>query len=93
MPICGKVEVVMDGDLGTISTGIGAIGWKRRFDWDQTKKIRISKYYHPRGQMAQQQITLEGKKVFALARGVKVERLRFMFIALRLMSRNGVLTR
>jgi hypothetical protein len=89
MSICGKIEVVVDGDSGTISKGIGAMGWKRRFDWDQIKKIRISKYYHTRGHiMPEQQITLEGGKVFALARGVRAERLRFMLTALRLMCRN-----
>jgi hypothetical protein len=89
MSICGKVEVIVDGDSGTISKGIGAMSWKRRFDWDQIKKIRISKYYHTRGHMMpEQQITLEGEKVFALARAVRAERLRFMLIALRLMCRN-----
>ena len=70
----------------TIFTGIGVMGWKRRFNWDQIKKIRISQFYQP--SWTQQQITLEGEKVFALARGVKAERLRFMLIALRLMYRN-----
>ena len=86
MPICGKVEIVVDGNFGTISTGIGVMGWKRRFEWDQINKIRISQYYQP--SWTQEQITLEGEKVFALARGVKLERLRFMLIALRLMQRD-----
>jgi len=93
MSICGKVEIEVDGDSGIIFKGIGALGWKRRFDWDQIKKIRISKYYYPlrtATRKPEQQITLEGEKVVSFAKGVKSERLRFMLIALRLMHRSKV---
>ncbi len=90
MPICGKVEVEVDEDSGNIFTGIGAIGWKRRFDWNQIGKIRLSKIYNPSGMGNQQQIALEGEKVFLLAKNVKAERLRFMLIALRLMRQNNI---
>jgi hypothetical protein len=89
MSICGKVEIEVDGDSGTIFKGIGAMGWKRRFDWNQIKKIRISKYYYPSGnRKSEQQITFEGEKVVSFAKGIKAERVRFMLIALRLMHRN-----
>jgi hypothetical protein len=77
----------VDEDSGTLFKGIGAIGWKRHFDWNQITKIRISKINNPSGMGNLQQIALEGEKVFVLAKGVKAERLGFMLIALRLMYR------
>ena len=92
MCICGEVEIEVDEDSGTVFKGIGAIGWKRRFDWNQITKIRLSKIYNPSGMGNQQQIALEGEKVLLLAKNVKAERLRFMLIALLLMRRKIDLT-
>ncbi len=39
--IWGKVEVVV-GSESYVFVGVGTIGWKRRFDWDEIESIRES---------------------------------------------------
>jgi hypothetical protein len=84
--VCGKIEVVVDGDLGTVSKGIGAIQWRRRFSWAQVEKLRVANVYC-RNRETRQKISIEAEEVVEFATGIKFERLRFMFIALRLMLR------
>lgn len=84
MPICGRVVVEIDKNAGTIFQGIGPIGWKRRFDVSQVEKIRIGTVYNSKVGN-QQQIALEGKKSITFATGVRLDRLRFLFIALHQM--------
>ena len=92
MSVYGQIEVEVNGDSGTIFTGVGALGRKRSFDWAQVKKIRVANVYS-KNRKTRQEISLEGEEVVEFAAGIKFERLRFMFIALRLMFRNRVLTR
>jgi hypothetical protein len=39
MTVFGRVVVSLDRNEGTIFTGIGPIGWTRRFDWNSITKI------------------------------------------------------
>jgi len=87
MSVGGKAEVVVDGNRGNVFTGVGTAGRRRCFNWDQIKKVRIAKFYH-KDRETLQEISLEGEKVINFARGSKMERLRYMLIALRLMLRN-----
>ncbi len=86
MSVCGKIEVVVEGDCGTVSKGFGALKWVRRFRWDQVEKIRVANVYC-QNRETRQKISIEAEKVVEFATGIKFERLRFMFIALRLMFR------
>lgn len=87
MIVGGKAEVVVDGNWGNVFAGVGTAGRRRCFNWDQIKKVRIAKFYR-KDKDTLQEISLEGEKVINFARGSKMERLRFMLIALRLMHRN-----
>lgn len=82
MSVCGKVVVNVDGDNGVIFTGVGPIGWRRRFNWRNVSGIRRTERYGNRGSVSQQ-ITFDGEKRLDLAAGVKDERLDFMFAVLR----------
>ncbi|MGA2853229.1 MAG: hypothetical protein ABSE90_03730 [Verrucomicrobiota bacterium] len=86
MSVCGKIEVVVDGESGTIFKGVGTVGWKRSFDWARVEKIRVANQYR-RNCETRQKISIEGNEVIEFAAGIQFERLRFMFIALRLMFR------
>jgi len=33
MSVCGKIVVSTDGNDGQVFTGVGPVGWTRRFDW------------------------------------------------------------
>jgi hypothetical protein len=39
MTICGTVHVTLEDDKGRVFTGIGPIGWTRRFDWTAVKAV------------------------------------------------------
>ena len=39
MSVCGKIILTVDNDMGHIFTGVGAIGWKRYFDWASITRI------------------------------------------------------
>lgn len=40
MTICGRVVVSVAGDEGKVFTGVGPIGWTRRFAWSDVATIR-----------------------------------------------------
>ncbi len=82
MAVCGKVVVTVDGDNGTIFTGVGPIGWRRRFDWRKVATVRRTESYGSRGAVTQQ-ITFDGEKRLNFAGGIKSERLDFMLAVLR----------
>ncbi len=82
MSVCGKVTVTVEGDNGVIFTGVGPIGWRRRFNWRNVSAIRRSEKYGNRGSVSHQ-ITLEGEKRLNFAAGVKDDRLDFMLATLR----------
>jgi hypothetical protein len=42
MSVCGKIAVRREGDRGEVFTGIGRIGWTRRFRWSEVKAVRRS---------------------------------------------------
>jgi len=88
MSICGKVVVEINGRDGTVFSGIGPMGWRRRFDWAQVQKIRISTVYGS-GFGNKQRITLEGDRVLGFAKGAKREQLVFLMAMLRLMHRDA----
>jgi len=49
MAVCGKVVVRSDGDQATIFTGVGPIGWRRRFAWREVKSIRLGERTRSKG--------------------------------------------
>jgi len=81
MPIFGKVAIRVDGDSGSIFTGIGVLGWRRRFNWRGVERIRLTTFYSKKWN--REQITLEGDEVIQVARGVSHDRLCYLLTALR----------
>jgi hypothetical protein len=82
MSVCGKVTVSVDGDDGVIFTGVGPIGWRRRFNWRNVASIRRTEKVGSRGSVSEQ-ITFDGEKRLNFATGIKTERLDFMLAMLR----------
>lgn len=82
MSVCGKITVQVSGKQGTIFTGIGPIGFRRRFEWDGITAIRRTEHTGNRGAVSNQ-ITFEGRKQINFGSGLKTERLEFMLNALR----------
>lgn len=82
MAACGKIVVRVDGKNGEVFTGVGPIGWRRRFQKDDVTGVRRTERRSRKGQVADV-ITLEGRKPINFASGIKAARLTFMLAALR----------
>jgi hypothetical protein len=82
MSVCGKVEVRVDGESGVVFTGVGPIGWRRRFNWRKVTAIRVTDCRNRRGYTSRQ-ITLDGETKINFASSIKEERLDFLFAVLR----------
>lgn len=82
MTVCGKVVVRVDGENGTVFTGVGPIGWRRRLNWRGVSSVRCTESYGRRGSVSRQ-IKFEGETPLSFASGVKEERLNFMLAVLR----------
>jgi len=82
MSLCGKVIVKVDDDDGVIFTGVGPIGWRRRFSWRGVSSIRRTEKTGNRGSTSDQ-ITFDGQKRLNFAANIKTERLEFMLAMLR----------
>jgi len=39
MSVCGRVVVSADGNFGRVFTGVGPVGWTRRFDWQSISLV------------------------------------------------------
>jgi hypothetical protein len=60
MTVFGKVEITLNTEGGKIFTGIGVIGWTKRFIWSDISTIREEVSYSSKGN-ATKSILLEGK--------------------------------
>ncbi len=82
MSVYGKVTVTVDGNNGSVFTGVGSIGWRRQFDWRGVSEIRRTQKTTPRGRDLQQ-ITFYGARCLNFAAGVTERRLDFLLAVLR----------
>lgn len=82
MAACGKVVVRVDGKNGEVFTGVGPIGWRRRFERDGVTAVHRTEHRGSKGRVSGQ-ITIEGRQRINLAAGLKAERFDFMLAALR----------
>jgi hypothetical protein len=89
MTVCGQVVVTVESGSGTIFTGVGRLGWRRKFRWNEIATIRTSKTHSNEGGTSEQ-ITMEGKSRVDFASMLNVERRYFMLAALLRMRREMV---
>lgn len=82
MAVVGKIVVRVDGKNGEVFTGVGPIGWRRKFQRDDVTGVRRSQRRGSKGQVSDQ-ITIEGRKTINFGAGMKTERMTFMLAALR----------
>ena len=87
--IFGKVVVRVDSQGGTIFTGLGRVGLKRRFNWEDVSAIRII----DTGEF-DYRITIEGKRRISFGWQLDSERREFMVTVLNELRRHyrGVAT-
>ena len=77
MTVCGKVIVqVLDSD-GTVFTGVGPFGWRRRFDPQTVTAVRVESYF-PGHQPQTASIVLDGANKLRFASGLTEARRDFI---------------
>jgi hypothetical protein len=83
MAICGKVEVRIAPNDSSVFVGVGSIGWRRRFNFEQVHTIREQgTSYHHSGSH-QGSIVLEGQSRIKFATGLNENRRYFMLNTLK----------
>jgi hypothetical protein len=82
----GRITVQVEEENGEVFRHVGSLGWRTHFDWALVEKVRVSNYYRE-DCATSQQIWLDGDRTVLLGRGLKRERLWFLFAALRCMRR------
>jgi hypothetical protein len=89
MAICGKVEVKISGENSSVFVGIGSLGWRRRFSWNEVDSIREegSKMSYPGSHSGG--IVMEGKTRLKFGQGLSESRRYFVFNALKWLKQNG----
>ncbi len=90
MAIWGKVEIRLRDQLGTIFVGIGRLGWRRTFNWDDVETITEegTKMNYPGGQGAG--IALSGRTKLVFGSNLNEARRYFILNALKqLKARHG----
>jgi hypothetical protein len=80
----GCTEVKIENTRGTIFTGVGPLGWKRKFDASQVRDVRINQSFNRNGQQTSVLlIELRDGKQMKLGSLLSNERRQFFLGALR----------
>ena len=87
MSVCGKMLIRVEGNQGTAFTGVGPLGWRKRFKWDEVKAVRRTWKAGSEGSRTSQ-ITLETTESINIGVGLSEKRFKFMLSALRQVYRD-----
>lgn len=77
MAIWGKVELTLTKQGGKIFTGIGAIGFTKKFDWSEVSTVQEKVVTSKKSQYTS--ISLEGKKRISFGKGLSDNRRYYIF--------------
>ncbi len=81
--MAGRLEVRVRGAEGTIFTGVGPFGWRRRFDAGQVKSVRLGKTTWSQNDERQPCILIEAEKTHRFGSVLASDRREWMAAALR----------
>ena len=85
MTMCGKFYVRVESDEGRVFTGIGPLGWSRRFRWSEVREVREWMRKWQRNDRNLPMIELDGPKPIRFGSGLTEPRRLFFLAALRRM--------
>lgn len=83
MATLGKVAVRISGEQGAVFTGVGPIGWTRRFNRREVKAVRESLSRWQQNGRSMPVLELEGGTPIRFGSGLSEQRRHFMLAALR----------
>jgi hypothetical protein len=87
MTLCGKVVVAVSRDEGRVFTGVGPVGWTRKFKWSGVKSVGADLTKYQRNGQSMPLIALQGDQPLRFASGLNEARQRFMLRALKQLLR------
>ncbi len=83
MKCCGKQELRVESGQGALFTGIGPIGWRRRFDWRSVARVRAALSKWQQNNRSAPIISLEGTKTVRFGSMINEERRDYMLNVLK----------
>jgi hypothetical protein len=83
MTTFGRTVLSVNGDQGKIFTGVGPIGWTRKFKWTGIREVSEGIGNVQRNGRYQQQIVLQGDTRLTFGSGIREDRRYFILNALR----------
>jgi hypothetical protein len=86
MAVCGKIVVSVKEDQGKVFTGVGPVGWSRKFKWSGVREVRESLKTSGKGDRYPT-IMLQGETRLSFGDGIHENRRYFMLRALRMLLR------
>jgi hypothetical protein len=87
---CGTISVEVENNDGTIFTGVGGVGWRRHFAWNEVVEIRESINDQNR---ANAQLVLQSGRKINFAHEITPDRIQFLLTTLRTLKRGKPSTR
>ena len=83
MSVCGKVVVTIERERGSVFTGVGPIGWTRRFDWHQVEGVQedFADYHNSRNMT--RVVALVGPRPLKFGSMLSTQRRTFFLLAMR----------
>lgn len=94
MMVAGKMELHIDGDEGRIFTGVGPIGWTRRFSLSETTGVELrdgrrSTHHHRNQSGTGKEIVLLGKEELRFGGSLSGEVQQWMTLCLKKALQGG----
>jgi hypothetical protein len=83
MSVCGKSEIVVRGGVGEAFTGVGALGWRRRFDATAVRSVREDWSGFSTNRRPQREIVIEADRRIGMGAMLNAERRAYLIVVLR----------
>ncbi|MFA5553460.1 MAG: hypothetical protein WCZ89_00625 [Phycisphaerae bacterium] len=83
MAVCGKIEVRIGSIESTVFTGVGSLGWTKRFDWHSVQSIKEELFHVQNSNNNGAAIILEGQERIRFGSGLNEQRRYFVLNALK----------
>ena len=84
MSIWGKVEMTLDQIGGKLFTGVGSIGRRKTFTWEEISTIKEVQIYNRKSSGQSKEIVLEGKKRISFGTGINESRRYYLYKSLKI---------
>ena len=82
MTVFGRNDVMVEGDEGVLFTGVGPIGWRRRFAWSEVTGVAEQTRYNSKGSPSRE-IRLSGARPLTFGSLLSEARRQFLLAILR----------